>query len=33
MSKKIILWFIAGWLLGLFVPPTRVTGFLKGKAS
>lgn len=33
MSKKIVLWFVAGWLLALFFPPTRLTGFIKGKAA
>jgi hypothetical protein len=33
MNKKIILWFLAGWLLALIVPPTRVTGMLKGRKS
>lgn len=33
MNKKILLWFLAGWLLALILPPTRVTGMLKGKRS
>lgn len=33
MNKKILLWFLAGWLLALIVPPTRVTGMLKGRKS
>lgn len=33
MNKKLIMVFVAGWLLALFVPPTRVTGMLKGKRS
>lgn len=31
MNKKLIIWFVAGWLLALIIPPTRVTGMLKGK--
>ena len=33
MNKKIVIWFIAGWLLALFFPPTRLTGMLKGKSA
>lgn len=33
MNKKLIAVFVAGWLLALFLPPTRVTGMLKGKRS
>lgn len=29
MNKKIVLMFLAGWLFGLFFPPTRLTGMLK----
>lgn len=33
MNKKLIMWFLAGWLLALILPPTRITGMLKGKRS
>ena len=33
MNKRMIMVFIAGWLLALFFPPTRLTSMLKGKAS
>ena len=33
MNKKLIMVFVAGWLLGLFFPPTRLTGMLKGKSA
>lgn len=33
MNKKLIIWFVAGWLLALIIPPTRVTGMIKGKKS
>lgn len=32
-NKRIIMWFIAGWLLALFFPPTRLTAMLKGKSA
>lgn len=31
MNKKLIMWFLAGWLLALFLPPTRVTAMFKKK--
>lgn len=33
MNKKIIIVFLAGWLLALFFPPTRLTGMIKGKSA
>lgn len=33
MNKKIILWFLAGWLLALVIPPTRVTAMFKGSGK
>lgn len=30
MKKKMIIWFVAGWLLAIFLPPNRVMGWLKG---
>lgn len=33
MNKKLVLFFLAGWLLALIIPPTRVTGMLKGKRA
>ena len=33
MNKKLIMWFVAGWLLALFFPPSRVMAMLKGKSS
>lgn len=33
MNKKIVLWFLAGWLLALLVPPTRVTAMFKRPTS
>jgi hypothetical protein len=33
VNKKLIMWFLAGWLLALILPPTRITGMLKGKRS
>lgn len=33
MNKKLIFVFIGGWLLGLFFPPTRLTGMLRGKSA
>jgi hypothetical protein len=32
MNKKLVLWFLAGWLLALVIPPTRVTGMFKGRS-
>ena len=29
MNKRLIMVFLAGWLLALFFPPTRLTGMLK----
>lgn len=31
MDKKIILWFVAGWLLSLIFPPTRLLMMISGK--
>lgn len=33
MNKRMILVFVAGWLLALFLPPTRLTGMLRGQKS
>jgi len=33
MNKKLIMWFVAGWLLALFFPPSRVMGMIKGKSA
>jgi len=33
MNKKIVMVFLAGWLLALILPPTRVAGMLKGNRS
>jgi hypothetical protein len=33
MNKKLVLVFLAGWALALIIPPTRVTGMLKGRKS
>lgn len=33
MNKTLIMWFGAGWLLGLFLPPSRVVGMIKGKQA
>lgn len=33
MSKKIWLWFLAGWLLSLVVSPTMLLGTFKAKKS
>lgn len=33
MNKKIVLIFLAGWATALILPPTRVTGMLKGRKS
>lgn len=33
MNKKLIMWFLAGWLLALLLPPTRVTAMFKGKSA
>lgn len=33
MNKKIILWFLAGWLLALVIPPTRITAMFKGSGK
>jgi hypothetical protein len=34
MNKKIILWFLAGWLLSLVFSPTHLTGaFTSAKSS
>lgn len=33
MNKKLIFVFLAGWALALILPPTRVTGMLKGRSS
>lgn len=33
MNKKMIMVFLAGWLLALLLPPTRVTAMLKGKRA
>lgn len=32
-NKKIILWFLAGWLLALVIPPTRITAMFKGSGK
>lgn len=31
MNKKLILWFVAGWLLAVVFPPSRVLGMFTGK--
>lgn len=33
MNKRLIIVFLAGWLLALFFPPTRLTGMLKAKTA
>lgn len=33
MNKKMIMVFLAGWLLSLFFSPTHVTGMFKAKTS
>lgn len=30
MNKKIVLVFLAGWLVGMILPPSRVIGMFKG---
>lgn len=32
-SKKLWLWFLAGWLLSLVVSPAAVTGMFRAKAK
>lgn len=31
MKKKLLLVFLAGWLLAMFLPPQRVLGYIKGQ--
>lgn len=33
MSKKLILWFLAGWLLALVVSPKQILGYVRGAGS
>lgn len=33
MNKKIVLWFLAGWLLSLVVSPTHITGMFKSSKA
>lgn len=33
MNKKIILIFLAGWLVGMVLPPSRVLGMFRGGGS
>lgn len=30
MNKKVVLIFVAGWLLALVLPPQRIAGYIKG---
>lgn len=32
MNRKILLWFLAGWLLSLVISPRAVTGMFKAKS-
>lgn len=32
MNKKVVLWFLAGWLLALVVSPTLLFGAFKSKS-
>lgn len=32
MSKRVILWFLAGWLLALIVSPKQLLGYVRGAA-
>jgi len=31
MNKKLIMWFLAGWLLAIVIPPQRLISMVKGK--
>jgi hypothetical protein len=31
MSKKLVLIFLAGWLLGMVLPPSRVLNMFRGQ--
>lgn len=33
MHKKVILWFLAGWLLALVVSPKQILGYVRGSTS
>jgi len=33
MSKRVILWFLAGWALAILVSPRDVLGFFKPKTA
>jgi hypothetical protein len=28
VSKRVVLWFLAGWLLGLIISPKQVLGYV-----
>lgn len=30
MSKRVILWFVAGWLLSLVISPKAILGYVRG---
>ena len=31
VNKRLALWFLAGWLLAILLPPSRVIGMFTGK--